>query len=94
MKKVSKVFRYLIQLSTKPDIILQLLSDENYSSFFESLMRSEEEALKRKRGVIASFLETKTNSVFQIKNEEILESLQINYRIIFLKEFVFPELLS
>lgn len=50
--------------------------------------------MRRKWDTIAEFLSTKLNEVFVIGNKEILESLQINYWILFLKDFVFTESLN
>lgn len=83
----------LIKISTKPDLILLFVRENNYATFFQCL-----KFLKDKnddfRTFLADFLENKLVNIFNIKNPDILETIKINFRIHFLKEILFPNLLS
>lgn len=46
------------------------------------------------KSFLADFLENKLVNVFSIENQDILKTIKINFRIHFLKEILFPDLLS
>ena len=80
-----------MQLSHKPDIILLFLSDQYFDKFFQCILYLEDAKIQNKRDIVQQFLLKKTNQIFEIDNKDILESLKINYWILFLKDVLFPE---
>ena len=94
LTKIAKVIKLLISFSSKPDIILQFVNDKNYRNFFECLKYIENRNKKEFEPLLKRFLETDINNIFNIKDNHILETIKINYRIIFLKEIILPDLFT
>jgi len=72
---------------------LLFVREQNFKTFFTCLKYLEGKNDKF-RNFLADFLENKLVNVFKIKNPDILKTIKINYRINFLKEILFPNLLS
>lgn len=94
LTKIAKVIKLLISFSSKPDIILQFVNDKNYKNFFNCLKYIENRNKKEFEPLLKRFLETDINNIFNIKDSHILETIKINYRIIFLKEIILPDLFT
>lgn len=93
-RQVARFFKRLISVGQIPDITLNLISDGHYQDFFVCLGYLEENA-DISSGFRRYFSEqSKFNNFLGISNPEILENINNNFRIIFLKDFIFPTFLT
>ncbi len=92
--KLANILRLLISCSTKPDIILQAVNDQNYRDFFHCLKYMNEKNCPEFEQLIDSFINNEFNNIFGITNEDILKTIQINQRLMFLKDIIFPDLFT
>lgn len=91
---VAKFFKRLISIGQIPDITLNLISDVHYQDFFQCLSFLEENA-DISLGYRRYFSEhSRFNNYLGIDNPEILENINNNFRITFLKDFIFPTFLT
>lgn len=91
---VARFFKRLISICQNPDIILILVSDTYFQDFFSCLAYLEENA-----SIGSSFRRyfsehSRFNNYLDIDNPEILSNINNNFRITFLKEFIFPTFLT
>lgn len=91
---LATIFKRLISIDQKPDITLTLINDEHYQDFFGCLSHLEENKdisfnLKKFFGELSCF-----NNYLDIDNVEIISNINNNFRIIFLKDYIFPTFLT
>lgn len=93
-QSVAKFFKRLVSISQNPDIILTLINDDHYQDFFAALGHLEENVrlLSNFRRYFSEH--SRFNNYLGIDNPEILTNINNNFRITFLKEFIFPTFLT
>lgn len=94
LKRLALVLKKISLLDCKPDILLHLVQDNNYKKFIEclQLLESESKAAKNYLEIFES--QVKFNNIFNIKDKIIIDTINIQYRIMFLSEYVFSDVFS
>lgn len=93
-KQVAQIFKRLISIDQKPDITLTLVNDDHYKNFFSCLNYLDENVDIKLN--LREFFEEKSkfNNFLKIDNAEIISNINNNYRIVFLKDYIFPTFLT
>ena len=93
-RTVALILKLLISIDQKPDITLTLINERNYKDFFACLSYLDENSSIEFD--LKSFFTSKArfNNFLQIDNSEILSNINNNFRIVFLKDFIFPTFLN
>lgn len=93
-KLLAQIFKRLISIDQKPDITLFLLSNAHYQDLFTCLSYLDEN--KDKICDFEAFFarHVKFNNYLGLTNQEVLDNINNNFRISFLKDFVCPRVLS
>lgn len=81
-------------MDCKPDILLHLVQDNNYKKFFECLQLLETQGEKTRDYLDIFESQVTFNNIFNIKDQIIIDTINIQYRIMFLSEFVFSDVFS
>jgi len=84
----------LISIDQKPDITLNLLRDDHYLDLFTCLNYLEENQCLMFDLESFFLQESRFNNYLELTNQEVINNINNNFRINFLKEFVFPTFLS
>ena len=94
LKKLAIVLKKISLLDCKPDILLHLVQDNNYKKFFECLqvLESQNETSKSYLDIFES--QVNFNNIFNINDQIIIDTINIQYRIMFLSEYVFSDVFS
>lgn len=93
-RAVAQFFKRLVSISQNPDIILTLINDDHYQDFFAALGHLEENACISDNFRRYFSEHSRFNNYLGIDNPEILANINNNFRITFLKEFIFPTFLT
>ena len=91
---MGEVFKRLIAIDPKPDIILILVNNKNYKDFFTCLTYLEEN--RNLEFDIEDFIKNKAkfNNFLEIQNQEIIDNINNHFRIGFLKDYILASFLS
>lgn len=94
LKRLATVFKKISLLDCKPDILLHLVQDVNYKKFFEclQLLESDKEMSRDYLDIFES--QVSFNNIFNITDQIIIDTINIQYRIMFLSEYVFSDVFS
>lgn len=91
---IAKIFKMLISIDQKPDITLNLLRDDHYLDLFTCLNYLEENQDIKFDLENFFFQQSRFNNYLDLTNQEVINNINNNFRINFLKEFVFPTFLT
>lgn len=93
-KILAQIFRKLISIDQKPDITLNLINDAHFYDLICCLGYLDENChLTKDLESILKF-NLKFNNFLNLTNQEVIDNINNNYRIAFLKDFVHPSFFS